>query len=171
MRLIVLAIAMLISFTSFAQTNQIPFIADGIYSVNFGSNKPKIIRDTLQSRTGNADRTTYVVEQSPSMRLLGTLEPQGGMASQEGDTYYDSMIERMQSGMPGMKITVNRPTTIGAYNGREIEATNSQVTLVARMFITKKGLVFAQAVFPTRSTAGRASASAFVKSLAIVPGQ
>ena len=171
MRLIVLAIAMLISITSFAQTKQKPFIADGIYSVSFGSSKPKIIRDTLQGQTGNTDRTTYVVEQGHSMRLLGTLAPQGRMASQEGDTYFDSMIESIQSGMPGMKFVVNRPTTIGAYNGREIEATNSQVTVVARMFVTKKGLVHAQAVFPNSSTAGRASASAFLKSLAIVPGQ
>lgn len=171
MRFIALIVALLISTTALAQTKPKPFVADGMYSINFGADKPRVMRDTLQGQTGSADRVTYVLEQSPAMRMLGTIAPQDGMASEDGESYFNSMIDSFKNGMPNMRIVTNQSTTAGTYQGREIEATNSQVTVVARMFVTHKGLVFAQAVFPSQSTKGRASASAFLNSLAIASGQ
>ncbi|MBT2768586.1 hypothetical protein J7J08_13150 [Stenotrophomonas sp. ISL-67] len=171
MRFIVLIVALLISTTALAQTKPKLFVADRIYSVNFGTDKPRVLRDTLQGQNGNADRATYVVEKGPVMRMLGTMAPQGGMASDDGEAYFDSMIDSLKNGMPNMRIVTNKSRMDGAYHGREMEATNSQVTIVARMFVTHKGLVFAQAAFPNQSTTGRASASAFLSSLTITSGQ
>ena len=170
MRFIVLVFALLVSAASLAQSSPTPFVAEGVYSVDFGGTEPKVLEDALQGEGGNARRSLYVVEQGPAFRMLGTLVLPNGPAL-EDDEYFDSMIDSVRNGMPGMEVVIDRPTTAGAHRGREIEAENSQVTVVARMFVTRKGLVFAQSVFAKGDAAGRALASEFVGSLSIASAQ
>lgn len=168
MRLAAMFLTLLLSSLAFSQ-NPPPLVISGAYSVDFGADQPRVIRDTLPGQTESAARVTYVVEKPPALRMVGTIAPYGGIAATDGEAYFDSMTRSIEGGMPGMKIASQRSILIGTLPGREIEANNRQTTVLARMFVTEKELVFAQAVFQKGSAPGRAAATAFLGSLTVLP--
>lgn len=168
-RALVLLLTLLLSSLAFSQSTSPPVVISGAYSVDFGADQPRVIRDTLPGQTESAARVTYVAEKPPALRMVGTIAPYGGIAAADGEAYFDSMTRSIEGGMPGMKIASQRSIRIGTFPGREIEANNRQTTVLARMFVTEKELVFAQAVFQKGSAPGRAAATAFLGSLTVLP--
>ena len=113
-------LALLPSSLAFSQSTPHPVVIAGAYSVDFGADQPRVIRDTLPGQTESAARVTYVVEKPPALRMVGTIAPYGGIAAADGEAYIDSMTRSIEGGMPGMKIATQRSVLIGTLPGREI---------------------------------------------------
>lgn len=145
-----------------------PLLIADQFQVDFGTDQPRVIRDTLPGENGGSERVTYVVEKSPVMRFVGTIKPYGGIAEADREAYVDSVVRSIQAGMPNLQIVDNQAWSLGDAPGRRIEAGNRQVSVLARVVVTNKELLFAQSIFPRGNAAARAAATAFLDTLSRV---
>ncbi|MEZ5455987.1 MAG: hypothetical protein R3F04_07725 [Lysobacteraceae bacterium] len=146
-----------------------PLLIADQFQVDFGTDQPRVIRDTLPGENGGSERVTYVVEKSPVMRFVGTIKPYGASRRRIARRMSIRSWRSIQAGMPNLQIVDNQAWSLGDAPGRRIEAGNRQVSVLARVVVTNKELLFAQSIFPRGNAAARTAAIAFLDTLTTLP--